>query len=100
MLILLQNDNMSEFERRFKELLKQRGLKQEDVAFDLRWDPGKLSKIVLGKKPRTEDYLRAIAAHQGLNISYEILLTWRLLDEYPPEMLANALKALEDEGVI
>jgi transcriptional regulator with XRE-family HTH domain len=47
------------------EMLK-RGIRQSRMAFDLGWDPAKLSRIVNGLKPPTADEREAIAAYVGL----------------------------------
>lgn len=89
---LLQNDNMSYFGDRFKELLEEKQILQQDLAFDLRMDPGLISKLISGKRAPKDRLLKKIVAYEPLGLSMTTLRAWRLLDDYTLEELLLVIK--------
>lgn len=85
---------MDNFEKLFKARLQEKGFKQEDIAFDIRMDPAKLSKIIRGKKPRADEYLRQIASHPDLGLDFMTLRAWKLADEASTDEAIELIRIL------
>ncbi|PKN24114.1 MAG: XRE family transcriptional regulator [Deltaproteobacteria bacterium HGW-Deltaproteobacteria-21] len=51
---------------RLKNELWKRGIKQIDLALEIRMDPARLSKIINGREEAPETIKRSIADHLGM----------------------------------
>lgn len=75
---------MSIYSEKLKRIFDDLELKQQDVAFDLRIDPGLLSKVLNGTRTPPKGFSDKIAAYPSLKdkINIDLLKHWEAVDEY------------------
>ncbi len=75
---------MSIYSEKLKRAFDSLGLKQQDVAFDLRIDPGLLSKVLNGTRTPPKGFSEKIASYPLLKdrINIDLLKHWEAVDEY------------------
>jgi len=75
--------SMSYFGEQLGKAIEAKGLKRQDVAFDLRIDPAELSKVINGKKPPPKKFLDVFSNYDPLGLDYATLKAWDMQDKAP-----------------
>lgn len=83
------------FAQNFSALLERTGVTTYRLDEDTPLRSSNLSKVKAGTRRATDDILRALADYEPLGISYVELASWRLQDEYPPEVVHHMMEELE-----
>lgn len=95
---------MSVFVDKFLELCESRNTTHYKVALDAGVDPSLVSNVISGNRKLKPDQMKKLlndlSNSKLLGISSQKLIAWWALDLFSPLELAEALKALEDEGII
>lgn len=75
---------MSIYSEKLKRIFDELELKQQDVAFDLRIDPGLLSKVLKGTRTPPKGFSDKIATYPSLKdkVNIDLLKHWEAVDEY------------------
>lgn len=84
---------MSFFGDRISEWLEANGKQQKDLAYDIRWDPGNISKVINGGHP-TKGLVEALIEHDPWGVGEETIKLWVVIDKLGPEKLAKAFKEM------
>lgn len=85
------------FSAKFDELLKKTGVTLYRLDEDNIWRASNLSKIKKGTHRPTDEIINALASYEALNIDYETLLAWRMIDEYGAHIVRQAGQELAEE---
>lgn len=95
---------MSMLRQKLNKLLTQaeetHGMKKTPLLLAAGVDPALFRQAIKGDRPFSNNMLRQLAESPYLDTSYEELLAWRAVDEYPPNALVIAAESVVAEGLI
>lgn len=87
---------MSFFGEKLKSLMDSKGIRQQDLAFDTRLDPGNLSKVLNGASP-SKTMIQKLAEYGPLGVTEDRLETWKAIDKEGQRLIEAAFIELHPE---